>query len=131
MIGICWLVFILIYLRIISFFHYLSHINTFPQVLSEYMLRVYHKTIIWTAIICKKTIVRYWTPLAGGVLLQMLKHCEPMLNIFESSRLQETVKFWFAFANKFRWITQSYYLNSKIKRSYCQLLFCFLNLLAL
>ena len=46
-----------------------------------------------------------------------------MLNVFEFSRVRENIESWLVYANKLSWIAQSYFLNSIIKQSYCQLLF--------
>ena len=52
--------------------------------------------------------MRYAEP-AGGVLLKKLKYFKVIWEIFEFLRVWEIVEFWLAYANKFSWITQSYF----------------------
>ena len=45
-------------------------------------------------------------PLAGGLLLKMLKYFEVMLSIFEFSHVKEIVESWLGYVNKFSWVIQ-------------------------
>ena len=49
----------------------------------------------------KKFLVVCVTQLAGGLLLEMLKYFEVMLNISEFSHLKDIVKSWLLYVNKF------------------------------
>ena len=53
----------------------------------------------------RKFVVNCATPLAGGLLLKILKYFEVMLNIFESSYVKEVVESWLVYVNKFSWIS--------------------------
>ena len=52
-----------------------------------------HRTIIQIGIACKKLLVICAIQLAGGVLSEILKYFEVMLNIFEFSHMKEIVQF--------------------------------------
>ena len=47
--------------------------------------------------------------------LKKLKYFEVKWNIFEFSRVWENVESWLVYANKFFWITQSYFSANIIK----------------
>ena len=54
---------------------------------------------------------------ASNLLLKILKYFEVMLNIFEFSHVNEIVKSWLVYENKFSWIIQSGFLTETIKES--------------
>ena len=75
-----------------------------------------HGTIILTGITCKK-IGCYMRDSASNLLLKILKYFEVRLNIFEFSHVNEIVKSWLVYENKFSWIIQSGFLTETIKES--------------
>ena len=57
------------------------------------------------------------TQVAGGLLFQMLKYFEGILNIFEFSLVKEIVESWLVYVNKLSWVIQSRFLTDRIKKS--------------
>ena len=64
----------------------------------------------------KNSLLYGW--LVEGLLLQMLKYFDLMLNMFEFSYVKEIVESWLVYLNKFSWIIQLCFLTETIKQSF-------------
>ena len=81
-----------------------------------------HGNIVRTGIACYKnllwkSLVKFATQLAGGLLLKKLKYFEVMLNIFEFSRMWKNVESWLLDENKCLWTALPFLSTGIIKRS--------------